>query len=40
MAADLNTAGDTTLSFTADGKALSPQAADVFLVVQYTLSGA
>jgi hypothetical protein len=40
MASDLNTAGETTLSFTADGKALSPQAADVFLVVQYTVSGA
>jgi hypothetical protein len=40
MASDLNTTGDATLSFTADGKALSPQAADVFLVVQYTLSGA
>jgi hypothetical protein len=40
MASDLNTTGQTTLSFTADGKALSAQAADVFLVIQYTLSGA
>jgi hypothetical protein len=40
MATDLNTAGETTLSFTADAKVLSPQAADVFLVIQYALSGA
>jgi hypothetical protein len=39
MASDLNTAGQTTLSLTADGKALSAQAADVFLVIEYTLSG-
>ena len=40
MASDLNTAGQTTLSFTADGKkVLSAQAADVFLVIQYSLSG-
>jgi hypothetical protein len=40
MASALNTTGQTTLSFTADGKALSARAADVFLVIQYTLSGA
>jgi hypothetical protein len=40
MASDLNTTGQTTLTFTADGKALAAQAADVFLVIQYTLTGA
>jgi hypothetical protein len=40
MANDLNTAGQTTLGFPADGKALSGQAADVFVVIQYTLTGA
>jgi hypothetical protein len=39
MASDLDTAGQTTLSLTADEKVLTPLAADVFVVIQYTLSG-
>jgi hypothetical protein len=38
-ASDLNTTGQTAINLTPDGKALSPQATDVFLVIQYTVSG-
>ena len=38
MANDLKVSGQTTLSFNVDRTVLSPQAADMFLVIQYTLN--
>ena len=38
MANDLNNVGQTTLSFSPDGKILQAQAADVFLIIQYSVS--
>lgn len=39
MAGDLNTTGTTTLTFTPDAQVLQTTATDVFLVIQYSVSG-